>query len=67
VLNAFSVASTVLNWLSALPDALIRARPMLCTIHALALLFTNGWPPPRRVSGMPNAASSPIQRSPRST
>jgi hypothetical protein len=32
---------TVLNWLSALPDTLIRARPMLCTIHALALLFTN--------------------------
>jgi LuxR family maltose regulon positive regulatory protein len=34
---------TVLRWLSALPDALIRARPMLCTIHALALLFTNEW------------------------
>lgn len=32
---------TVLRWLSTLPDALIRARPMLCTIHALALLFTN--------------------------
>src|SRR5262249_18731758 len=32
---------TVLSWLSALPDALIRARPMLCTVHALALLFTN--------------------------
>src|SRR5205085_3549821 len=32
---------TTLGWLSALPDALIRARPMLCTIHALALLFTN--------------------------
>jgi len=32
---------TVLGWLSALPDTLIRARPMLCTIHALALLFTN--------------------------
>ena len=24
-----------------LPDALIRTRPLLCTIHALALLFTN--------------------------
>jgi LuxR family maltose regulon positive regulatory protein len=32
---------TVLGWLSALPDMLIRARPMLCTVHALALLFTN--------------------------
>jgi LuxR family transcriptional regulator, maltose regulon positive regulatory protein len=32
---------TVLGWLSALPDTLILAHPMLCTIHALALLFTN--------------------------
>jgi len=32
---------TVLRWLGALPDALVRARPMLCTVHALALLFTN--------------------------
>ncbi len=32
---------TVLNWLSALPDGLVRARPLLCTIHALALLLTN--------------------------
>jgi LuxR family maltose regulon positive regulatory protein len=32
---------TVLNWLSALPDALVRARPLLCTVHALALLLTN--------------------------
>lgn len=32
---------TVLRWLNALPDPLIRARPMLCIIHALALLFTN--------------------------
>jgi LuxR family maltose regulon positive regulatory protein len=32
---------TALGWLSALPDALIRARPMLCTVDALALLFTN--------------------------
>jgi LuxR family maltose regulon positive regulatory protein len=30
-----------LSWLSALPDALVRARPLLCTVHALALLFTN--------------------------
>jgi LuxR family transcriptional regulator, maltose regulon positive regulatory protein len=32
---------TVLRWLSALSDPLIRARPMLCILHALALLFTN--------------------------
>ena len=32
---------TVLRWLRALPDALLPTRPMLCTIHALALLFTN--------------------------
>src|SRR6476659_837240 len=32
---------TVLGWLSALPDTLIHARPLLCTVHALALLFTN--------------------------
>lgn len=32
---------TVLGWLSALPEALFRAHPQLCTIHALALLFTN--------------------------
>ncbi|MBX3001393.1 MAG: hypothetical protein KF893_22920 [Caldilineaceae bacterium] len=32
---------TVLGWLSALPEAWFRAHPLLCTIHALALLFTN--------------------------
>jgi len=32
---------TVLGWLSFLPDALVRARPLLCTVYALALLFTN--------------------------
>jgi LuxR family transcriptional regulator, maltose regulon positive regulatory protein len=32
---------TVLGWLSAIPDARIRTRPLLCTIHALALLLTN--------------------------
>lgn len=32
---------TVLQWLSTLSDSLIRSRPMLCIIHALALLFTN--------------------------
>jgi LuxR family maltose regulon positive regulatory protein len=32
---------TVMGWLNALPEALLRAHPQLCTIHALALLFTN--------------------------
>ncbi|MFN8443170.1 MAG: LuxR C-terminal-related transcriptional regulator [Caldilineaceae bacterium] len=32
---------TVLRWLNTLADPLIRARPMLCIIHGLALLFTN--------------------------
>ncbi len=32
---------TVLRWLSTLADPLIRVHPMLCIIHALALLFTN--------------------------
>ena len=32
---------TVLGWLSPLPDALLRSRPLLCIFHALALLFTN--------------------------
>jgi LuxR family maltose regulon positive regulatory protein len=34
-------ASTVLGWIAALPDALIRARPILCIYHAIVLLFTN--------------------------
>jgi LuxR family maltose regulon positive regulatory protein len=33
--------STVLGWLNALPDAVVRVRPTLCIIHALSLLFTN--------------------------
>ena len=32
---------TALHWLNGLPDTLVRARPLLCTIHSLALLFTN--------------------------
>jgi LuxR family maltose regulon positive regulatory protein len=32
---------TVLSWLSALPEALLCARPLLCTLSALALLLTN--------------------------
>ena len=35
---------TALNWLSRLPEDLLRARPLLCISHALALLFTNNLP-----------------------
>jgi LuxR family maltose regulon positive regulatory protein len=31
----------VLGWLNRLPDARLRAHPLLCIYHALALLFTN--------------------------
>jgi LuxR family maltose regulon positive regulatory protein len=31
----------MLHWLERLPDALVRARPMLSIIHAVALMFTN--------------------------
>ena len=31
----------MLGWLSALPDTLLRARPLLFALHAFALLFTN--------------------------
>ncbi len=31
---------TVLGWLDALPDDLVRARPILCIYHAAMLLFT---------------------------
>jgi LuxR family maltose regulon positive regulatory protein len=34
-------ASTVLGWLNALPEALIRARPFLCISHASLLTVTN--------------------------
>ncbi len=33
--------STVLGWLNALPEALIRTRPFLCVYHASLLTFTN--------------------------
>jgi LuxR family maltose regulon positive regulatory protein len=33
--------STVLGWLNALPEALVRARPYLCVCHALVLMSTN--------------------------
>ena len=32
---------TVRAWIDALPDALVRTRPILCIIHAGALMFTN--------------------------
>jgi LuxR family maltose regulon positive regulatory protein len=32
---------TVLGWLNALPDALVRTRPTLCIYHALTLIFIN--------------------------
>jgi LuxR family transcriptional regulator, maltose regulon positive regulatory protein len=44
--HALSVAQrgqvyTMLGWLNALPDALVRTRPSLCLIHALGLLFNS--------------------------
>jgi LuxR family maltose regulon positive regulatory protein len=33
--------STVLGWMRALPDALVRTRPLLCVYHAVMLTFTN--------------------------
>ena len=33
--------STVLAWLNALPEVLVRARPYLCVCHALLLMSTN--------------------------
>ena len=32
---------TVLGWMNALPEALVRTRPFLCLYHASLLLFTN--------------------------
>ncbi len=32
---------TMLGWLNALPDALVRTRPSLCLAHALGLLFNS--------------------------
>src|SRR6187431_234287 len=32
---------TVLGWFQALPDALVRTRPVLCIAHAVALFITN--------------------------
>jgi LuxR family transcriptional regulator, maltose regulon positive regulatory protein len=31
---------TVLRWIDALPDSLMRTRPALCILHALALMYT---------------------------
>jgi LuxR family transcriptional regulator, maltose regulon positive regulatory protein len=32
---------TMLGWIDGLPEELVRERPVLCTIHALALVFLN--------------------------
>jgi LuxR family maltose regulon positive regulatory protein len=32
---------TVLGWIDGLPEELVRERPVLCTIHAIALVFLN--------------------------
>ena len=42
---------TVLGWLEELPSALVRERPALCTIRALALVF----------SDRPDAAEASLQ------
>src|SRR5215204_4068459 len=39
---------TLLGWLAALPDALVRSRPALCVVHAAALMF----------AGQPEAAEA---------
>jgi LuxR family maltose regulon positive regulatory protein len=33
--------NTALEWMSALPEALVRTRPRLCVYHAVLLMFTN--------------------------
>jgi LuxR family maltose regulon positive regulatory protein len=58
---------TALGWLNGLPDALIRARPRLCTIHATALLLTKQLEAAEAVSRIPNAASSATHRRIRGT
>jgi LuxR family maltose regulon positive regulatory protein len=32
---------TVLGWLNRLPEALVRMRPLLCIVHATALMYSN--------------------------
>src|ERR671917_279240 len=32
---------TLLDWIDEIPEELVRDRPVLCTIHALALVFSN--------------------------
>jgi LuxR family transcriptional regulator, maltose regulon positive regulatory protein len=32
---------TVLGWLNRLPEALVRTRPLLCIVHAVALMYSN--------------------------
>ena len=35
--------TTVQNWIAALPEGLVRARPGLCVLHAWTLTLTNRW------------------------
>jgi LuxR family transcriptional regulator, maltose regulon positive regulatory protein len=46
---------TLLGWIDDLPDTLVRERPVLCTIHALALVFSN----------RPDAAEASLQEAER--
>jgi LuxR family maltose regulon positive regulatory protein len=46
---------TVLGWIDEIPEELVRERPVLCTIHALALVFSN----------RPDAAEASLQRAER--
>jgi len=43
---------TMLGWIDGLPEEVVRERPVLCTIHALALVFLN----------RPDAAESRLQQ-----
>jgi LuxR family maltose regulon positive regulatory protein len=49
--------ATVLDWLEALPDAVVRARPLLCTCHAWVLLM-NGRPFEQVKARLQDAAQS---------
>jgi len=47
--------NTVLEWMNALPEALVRTRPRLCVYYAVLLLFTN----------QPEAAETRLQQAER--
>ena len=46
---------TVLGWIDEIPEELVRERPVLCTIHAIALVFLN----------RPDAAEASLQQAER--